>query len=79
MNQLISTMTLLFADISQLGGGPFWGKVCFLGAYVLLLIWLIFMPAKLINEEPGTPIWKRARLWAILIAVIQIGVYAVLG
>ena len=79
MNLLISKMTPLLADCFPFGGGPFWGKVCFVGVYILLLIWLIFMPAKLIQEEPGTPIWKRTRVWAIIIAVVQVGVYMVLG
>lgn len=79
MNHLISTMTTIFADASQLGGGPFWGKICFVGVFVMLLIWLIVMPNKLIQQEPGTPIWKSARAWAIVIALIQIGVYSVLG
>lgn len=79
MNSLISTLTILFADASRLGGGPLWGKACFIGVFVLLLIWLVVMPKQLIQQEPGTPIWKNARVWAIAIALIQIGIYSVLG
>lgn len=85
MNGWISTTTLLLGQTQRffpsdlLGGGPFWGKVAFIGTFVLLLIWLIVMPGRLIQQEPGTPIWKSARAWAILITLVQIGVYSILG
>ena len=78
MNNLLLTMLPLLAD-AQLGGGPSWGKVAFIGTFVLLLIWLIVMPAQLIQQPPGTPLWKNARAWAILITLVQIGVYSILG
>jgi hypothetical protein len=60
-------------------GGPTWGIVAFTGVYVLLLIWLILLPSRLLDEPVGRPWWKSSRLWAIVIAVIQILVYVGLG
>ena len=51
----------------------------FVGVYVLLFLWLCFMPARLLDEPAGRPWWQRSRFWAVVIAVFQIAVYLALG
>ena len=76
MNLMGTTMPTVF-----LLGTPqhAWGVAAFVGVYVLVLIWLCLMPARLLDEPAGRPWWKRSRLWAIVIAVFQILVYLSLG
>jgi len=59
--------------------GHVWGVTAFMGVYFLLLLWLFFMPSRLLDEPAGRPLWRSSRLWAIAIAEIQILVYLVLG
>ncbi len=57
-------------------GGPLWGKAAFIAVFVLLLIWLLLMPGRLIGHTDGPPAWWRnTRFWAIAVTVIQILVY----
>ena len=60
-------------------GGPWLGKAAFIGVFALLLVWLIFLPDRLIAEKPGLPWWRRSRVWAIALTCIQMAVYAWLG
>ena len=54
------------------------GQVFFVAIFVLLLAWLILMPARLIGQDKSKPPWYRnVRIWAIIITVIQIVVYSV--
>ena len=56
--------------------GPWEGKLAFVLVFVLLLIWLLLMPARLIGQADGRPPWWRnTRVWAILVTVMQIVVY----
>ena len=56
--------------------GPLAGKAAFIAVFVLLLVWLILMPSRLIGHADGRPPWWRnARVWAIGVTVIQIVVY----
>lgn len=55
------------------------GVLAFTGVYFVLLLWLFFMPSRLLDEPAGRPWWKSSRLWAITIAAIQILVYLGLG
>ncbi len=53
-----------------------WGKWVFVGALVLLLVWLILMPRKLIGQDQCVPPWWRnVRVWAIVVCAIQIFIY----
>ena len=53
------------------------GKWFFVGALALLLVWLVCMPRRLIGHTKGAvPWWRNVRLWAIVLCVIQIMVYA---
>ncbi len=57
--------------------GPVLGKAAFIAVFVLLLIWLVLMPSRLIGHDDGAPAWWRnTRFWAIVATVIQIAVYA---
>jgi hypothetical protein len=56
---------------------PSWlGKLAFIGVFVVLLVWLVLAPDRLIGNVDGRPPWWRnARVWAILVCVTQIIVY----
>ena len=57
-------------------GGPVWGKAAFIGVFVLLLIWLLALPDRLIGHDRGTvPWWRSARVWAIGVVIAQILIY----
>lgn len=52
------------------------GKWFFVGALALLLVWLVFMPRRLIGHKKGAvPWWRNVRLWAITLCIIQMLVY----
>ena len=56
--------------------GPPAGKIAFIAVFVLLLIWLLLMPGRLIGHTDGPPSWWRnTRVWAIVVTVVQILVY----
>ncbi len=57
-------------------GGPTEGKVAFIAVFALLLVWLLIMPQRLVGEmEARLPWWRRTRVWAIMIVLIEIVVY----
>ena len=59
-----------------LAQSTFDGKWVFVGALVLVLIWLIVMPKRFAGHEHETPPWWRnVRIWAIVVCVIQIAIY----
>ena len=61
-------------------GGPLWGKAAFVGVFVVLLIWLLFLPARWIDPEGvRRPWWRSTRFWAVLVTIVQIGVYVIWG
>ncbi len=64
----------------RIGTGPFWGKAAFVAVFAALLVWLLFLPARLIDSQGvRRPWWRNVRFWAILVTITQIGVYLVLG
>ena len=76
MNHLISALTVA-ANLAVAGITWIPGKWVFVAALVLLLIWLVLMPRKLIGQaEYVPPWWRNVRAWAIVICAIQIVVYA---
>jgi len=59
---------------------PFWEKPPFVGVFAALLVWLLLLPARLIDQEGvRRPWWRNARFWAILVTIAQIGVYVIWG
>ncbi len=64
-------------DIIQLALLPEWtGKAAFMSVFALLILILLFLPASMLNQPTRLPKYRQARFWAILIALIQILVYA---
>ena len=56
--------------------GTIGGKWVFVGALVLVLIWLIVLPRHLVGQaERVPPWWRNVRVWAIVICVLQIWIY----
>ncbi|MCL4176440.1 MAG: hypothetical protein KJ072_01660 [Verrucomicrobia bacterium] len=60
---------------------PTWtGKAAFIGAFVLLVVVLVLLPPRLAGETGRVvPWWRRVRLWAVVVALIQIAIYACWG
>ena len=57
-------------------GGPWLGKAAFIAVYVVLFVWLLLLPARLIENADGhPPWWRNTRFWAILVCLIQMVVY----
>jgi len=51
-------------------------KAAFVGVFVVLLVWLLFLPARLIDqEEVRKPWWRNVRFWAVVVTIAQIWVY----
>jgi hypothetical protein len=68
------------AEAARTGAGSFWGKAAFVGVFAALLVWLLLLPAQLIDEERvRRPWWRNVRFWAILVTIAQIGVYVFWG
>jgi hypothetical protein len=56
--------------------GPTAGKLAFIAVFVLLLVWLLLMPGRLVGHaDVRPPWWRNARVWAIVVTVIQVLVY----
>jgi hypothetical protein len=77
MNALAS----LIAPWLLIAAAPAWaGKAAFIGAFLLLVLVLVRLPPHLAGEtKPRAPWWRNVRVWAILIAVTQIVIYACWG
>lgn len=57
-------------------GGPLLGKAAFIGVFLIVLIWLIVLPQRLLGHgDARPPWWRNARVWAIAVTLIQIAVY----
>jgi hypothetical protein len=61
-----------------IGALPAWtGKAAFISAFVLLVVVLVLLPPRLAGETGlVVPWWRRVRLWAVVVALIQIVIYA---
>ena len=76
MSPIQSTSVLATGTPLLATAGPWAGKLAFIAVFVVLLVWLIRMPGRLIGHADGTPPWWRnARVWAIVVTVIQVFVY----
>jgi quinol-cytochrome oxidoreductase complex cytochrome b subunit len=68
------------AEASRTGVASFWGKAAFVGVFAALLVWLLLLPAHLIDQQGvRRPWWRNARFWAVLVTIVQIGVYVCWG
>jgi len=66
----------MFVSSPMLAAGSSLGRWVFVGTLLLLLLWLIVMPARLIGQADRRPAWWRnVRVWAIVICVLQIWIY----
>jgi len=51
--------------------------VAFISAFVVLVVVLVLLPPRLAGETGQVvPWWRRVRLWAVVVALIQIAIYA---
>ena len=72
----VAAHLLTNAPVLLAPGGPWLGKAAFIGVFVVLLVWLLLLPARFIGNADGRPPWWRnTRVWAILVCLIQILVY----
>ncbi len=79
MNALLRCLLASAGDVPDASAGSM-GKWVFVAALGLLLVWLILMPKQLIGQAKGAPPWWRnVRFWAIVVAAVQLGVYAYFG
>lgn len=66
-----------YHGVSAVEASPWAGKAAFMGTFALLILVLICMPVHLGGEAKSKPgWWRNVRVWAILIALVQIIVYA---
>ncbi len=71
---------LAAASGAQVGAASLGAKAAFVGVFALLLLWLLFLPARLVDEEAvRQPWWRNTRFWAVLVTLAQIWVYAYWG
>lgn len=68
------------AETARTGATPLVGKAAFVGVFVALLVWLLFLPARLIDQAGvRRPWWRNTRFWAVLVTIAQIGAYVFWG
>jgi len=64
------------AEGARFAAGPLGGKAAFIGVFVALLVWLLLLPARLIDEQGlQRPWWRNVRFWAVVVTLAQIWVY----
>lgn len=75
-----SVLLLFAAEVAQPAASPLLGKAAFVGVFALLLVWLLVMPARLIDEQgERKPWWRNVRFWAVVVTIGQICVYSYWG
>lgn len=75
---MIASIHSLYANTTPLAVLPDWtGKAAFMTVFALLILVLLKLPTSLVEATSPLPPWyRRVRLWAIVIATVQIIVYA---
>jgi hypothetical protein len=64
------------AEGARFAAAPLAGKAAFIGVFVALLVWLLLLPPRLIDEQgQRCPWWRNVRFWAVVVTLAQIGVY----
>jgi len=65
------------AEAARTGAAPVLGKAAFVSVFVALLVWLLLLPARLIDQEGvRRPWWRNVRFWAVVVTIAQIWVYS---
>ena len=65
------------AEAARTGAAPVLGKAAFVSVFVVLLVWLLLLPARLIDQEGvRRPWWRNVRFWAVVVTIAQIWVYS---
>ena len=68
------------AEAAQTGAAPLLGRAAFVSVFVVLLVWLLLLPARLIDQEGiRRPWWRNVRFWAVVVTIAQIWVYSYWG
>jgi hypothetical protein len=67
------------ASIFFAEAAPLAGRLAFAAVFAALIVWLLIMPVALRGEggtaERSKPAWRRARVWAVVIAALQLAIY----
>jgi hypothetical protein len=74
----MNTLAMLILQALPAAPETAWaGKAAFIGTFLLLVVVLVLLPSRLAGDTGRiVPWWRRVRLWAILIALTQIAIYA---
>jgi hypothetical protein len=79
MKSVLTSTIVALAEAAPKAAG-FSGKWAFVAVLALLLVWLVLMPRRFIGQAQGVPPWWRnVRVWAIVVALLQLGIYLYWG
>ena len=68
------------AEAARTDAAPLLGRAAFVGVFVVLLVWLLLLPTRLIDQEGvRRPWWRNVRFWAVVVTIAQIWVYSYWG
>ena len=68
------------AEAARTGAAPLLGRAAFVSVFVVLLVWLLFLPSHLVDQEGvRRPWWRNVRFWAVVVTIAQIWVYSYWG
>jgi len=71
---------MIAAGAEPASAAPLGAKAAFVGVFALLLVWLLFLPTRLIDKEGlSRPWWRNVRFWAVVVTIAQICVYLYWG
>jgi len=69
-------LVILAAEAAASGAAPPLGKAAFVAVFAALLVWLLLLPARFVDQEGvRRPWWRNVRFWAVVVTVAQIWVY----
>lgn len=71
-----TALLVLAAEGACSAAAPLVGKAAFVGVFVALLVWLLLLPPRLIDQQGlRRPWWRNVRFWAVVVTLAQIWVY----
>jgi len=71
-----TALFVLATEGARSAAAPLAGKAAFVGVFVALLVWLLLLPPRLIDEQGlRRPWWRNVRFWAVVVTLAQIWVY----